>query len=98
MSISLDNESASLRYLLRLEKVLSAAAMRFVAQSDIDTAIDAALADAGELVGADRAYLFQFADDGAIMNNTHEWCASGVSAQIDNLQALASTGFPWIMA
>ena len=97
MSTLSDFQLVPLEYRLSLEKVLSAAAMRFVVQPNLDQAIDAALADSGGLVGADRAYLFQFTDDGAFMSNTHEWCASGVSAQIDNLQALASVSLPWLM-
>ena len=97
MATSPDFEPASMEYRLRLEKVLSSAAMRFVAQMDLDQAIDAALADSGSLVGADRAYLFGFGDDGAVMSNTHEWCAPGVSAQIGNLQNLSSVSFPWIV-
>ena len=97
MAISPDFEPASPEYRLRLEQVLSTAAMRFIAQMDLDQAIDETLADAGGLVGADRAYLFGFSDDGAVMSNTHEWCAPGVSAQLGNLQHLPSTEFPWIM-
>jgi diguanylate cyclase (GGDEF)-like protein/PAS domain S-box-containing protein len=97
MNIYTESEPVSLEYRLDLEQVLSTAAMRFVAQVKLDEAIDAALEDAGSLVGADRAYLFQFVDDGALMNNTHEWCAPGVSAQIDNLQVLTSARFPWLM-
>jgi hypothetical protein len=54
MSNSPDIERVSLEYRLRLEKVLSTAAMRFVEQTNLGGAIDAALADAGSLVGADR--------------------------------------------
>ena len=97
MATSPEFEPASLEYRLHLEKVLASAAMRFVAQMDLDQAIDEALADAGGLVGADRAYLFGFSNDGAVMSNTHEWCAPGVSAQLGNLQNLPSASFPWIM-
>jgi len=31
------------------------------------------------------------------MDNTHEWCAPGVEAQIDNLQGFPSSTFPWWM-
>ena len=98
MSTSPDIEQVSRDYRLRLEKVLSTAAMRFVGRTGLDEAIESALSDAGSLVGADRAYLFQFVDDGAIMSNTHEWCAQGVSAQIGNLQNLPSADFPWFMS
>jgi len=55
MGPSPDFVPATPEYRLRLEKVLSTAAMRFVAEMDLDQAIGAALADSGSLVGADRA-------------------------------------------
>jgi len=32
------------------------------------------------------------------MDNTHEWCAKGIACQIENLQNLPSSMFPWWMA
>ncbi len=92
-----DIESVSLEYRLSLEKLLSTAAMRFVAPTNLDEAIDTVLADAGILVGADRAYLFEFDADCNLISNTHEWCAPGVSAQIDKLQTLPMTRYPWTL-
>jgi PAS domain S-box-containing protein len=51
----------------------------------------------GEFVGADRAYLFQHAEDGSTTSNTHEWCGEGVEPQIENLQGLPTDTFPWLM-
>jgi len=44
------------------------------------------LEDIGKLSGASRAYLFLFNEDGDTMDNAHEWCAEGVSPQIDNMK------------
>lgn len=71
---------------------------RFVGTSNIDDAINDSLADIGILSMAGRAYLFYFNQDRATMDNTHEWCAEGVSPQIDNLQNLPLEMFPWWMA
>lgn len=68
---------------------------RFVRFSDFDGAINQSLADIGILSKAGRAYLFFFREDGAAMDNTHEWCAKGVSPQKDMLQNLPTDVFPW---
>ncbi|HMN93421.1 MAG TPA: PAS domain S-box protein [Hydrogenophaga sp.] len=62
-----------------------------------DAAIHDALGDMGRFVDADRAYIFayDFATDTA--SNTHEWCADGVSPEIDKLQNLPFELIPeWI--
>lgn len=47
----------------------------------MDAAIDAALGDMGDFVGADRAYLFSYDHPAGTATNTHEWCASGIQTQ-----------------
>jgi len=80
---------------LELEETVSRISSRFVNISHIDDSITASLVDIGRLSGASRAYLFLFREGGDIMDNTHEWCAEGVSPQIDNLKNLPSESFPW---
>ena len=82
---------------LEFEQTVSAISSRFVGAPDIDQAIQASLEDMGRLSGASRAYLFLFREDGTTTDNTHEWCAPGVSAQIHNLQGLSLERFPWSM-
>ncbi|MBC7185633.1 MAG: PAS domain S-box protein [Calditrichaeota bacterium] len=60
--------------------------------------ITAALAAVGSFTGVDRAYVFVFSDGGTTMSCTHEWVAEGISAEIDNLQALPVEAFPWWMS
>lgn len=64
----------------------------------LDGAIDTTLSEIGGLVGADRAYLFLLREAGALMDNTHEWCATGVEPHRESLQALPSSSLPWWMA
>jgi signal transduction histidine kinase/CheY-like chemotaxis protein len=65
----------------------------------IDAAIDRALADTAEFVGADRAYLFHYDFDAGIGRNTHECCARGIEPQRDALQALPLDSVPgWLLA
>lgn len=63
---------------------------RFVAArvENIDATIQQALADIGAFFGADRSYIFEFSDNHQIADNTFEWCAPNVPAEIENLKNL----------
>ena len=52
---------------------------------DADSRITGALASVGSFVGADRAYVFLFRPDGMLVDNTHEWCAAGISKQATSM-------------
>ena len=52
---------------------------------DADQAIDAALARMGSLTGSDRVYVFRLRASGDFIDNTHEWCAQGISPMIHEL-------------
>ncbi len=87
----------TIKFRLEFEKMISSISSRFVGISDIDDAITTMLEDIGRLSGASRAYLFLFNEDGTTMDNTHEWCAAGVSPQIDNLKNCPMDIAPWWM-
>ncbi len=82
---------------LNLITVMSKISSHLISARDIDYAINDALADLGRITGASRAYLFLLRDEESKMDNTHEWCADGVSPQINNLQGLPTETFPWWM-
>ncbi|MCR4292927.1 MAG: diguanylate cyclase [Candidatus Kuenenia sp.] len=84
-----------LRHRTDFEKTVATISRRFVTLSDFDAAVNASLEDAGRLCMAGRAYLFQFRDNGAIIDNTHEWCDSGVNPEMNNLQNIPVIAFPW---
>ena len=87
----------ALAWRLRFVNVVARIASRFASASDLDQAIDASLADMGELIGASRAYLVQVREDGQATDNTHEWCAEGVSPQKENLQNIPCAAMSWTM-
>ncbi len=91
------NENA-LRHRLAVENAITKISSRFIGASHIDSVIDYALERIGGLSGASRSYLFLFGNDGKTMDNTHEWCAEGVSGEIENLQGLPLEAFRWSMA
>ncbi|MEZ5375844.1 MAG: EAL domain-containing protein [Acidimicrobiales bacterium] len=53
---------------------------------DFDGCVDAAFARLGAFLDVDRIYAFEVIN--GALDNTHEWCAGGVSPEIDNLQAV----------
>ena len=61
----------------------------------IDHVIDDALARLGSFSQTDRAFLFRASDDGQFISNTHEWCAEGISPQIEILQNIPRAELPW---
>lgn len=63
---------------------------------EIDIGINDALEIMGMLAGVDRSYLFSLMDDGKKARNTHEWCAPGVTPQIQNLQEVPLMDFKWL--
>ena len=80
-----------------MKRVLSSIAERLANCTDRNKAIHASLAEMGGLVDADRAYVFLLRQDGELMDNSHEWCATGVAGEIENLQGLPADSLPWFM-
>ena len=56
-----------------------------------DATVEEILQSIGTLLEVDRSYIFCVQEDKNILSNTHEWCAPGISAQIDNLQNMSIT-------
>lgn len=82
---------------VNLITVIPKISSHLISTRDIDRAINNALDDLGRATGASRTYLFLLRDEGSKMSNTHEWCADGVTPQINNLQSLPADTFPWWM-
>jgi len=65
---------------------------------DIDPVLNRALASIGAFTAADRAYVFQFKNNGTHVDNTYEWCADGVEPQIHNLKNIpVADELPWFV-
>src|SRR5690606_15357052 len=52
----------------------------------------------GEFAEVDRSYIFLFSPDQTTVTNTHEWCSKGVAPQIQNLENIPISKFPWFMS
>ncbi|KAB2936233.1 MAG: PAS domain S-box protein, partial [Candidatus Contendobacter sp.] len=84
-----------LRYHLDLEQAVAEISALMIKPDweDFDTRVNWALERIGRLTQADRSYLFVVAPDGLTIGNTHEWCASGIHSQIQDLQNLPITNY-----
>lgn len=52
----------------------------------VDISINNSLKEMAEFVSADRSYIFMYNFENNSCSNTYEWCAAGISKEIDNLQ------------
>ena len=86
-----------IKLLLEFEKIVTLLSSRFVGILGVNKSINGVLHDIGKFTQADRAYLFLLRNSGSVMDNTHEWCKTGVTPQIENMQNLPSNIFPWWM-
>ena len=82
----------------RFERLVGEISSEFLGMTSdrIDGGIERALAAIGAFSGADRAYVFLLRDDGALADNTHEWCADGIEPQIETLKDIPlHEELPW---
>ncbi|MDM8565649.1 PAS domain S-box protein [Candidatus Halobeggiatoa sp. HSG11] len=89
----------ALKYRLAVEKIVATVSTLFVnvTLDNFNAQIDKALRILGEFAEVDRSYIFQVSADGSIIDNTNEWCASGIESQIEFLQQLSFNFFPLAM-
>lgn len=72
--------------MLEMEKALVQCIQTLSHSNEIHQAVDRLLGIIAEFYQADRAYIFEIQYEKDIICNTYEWCAKGVSAQIDKLK------------
>lgn len=64
---------------------------------DVENTINSSLKKMGLFVSADRAYIFDYNFEAETTSNTYEWCAEGISPEIENLQDVPMSFFPqWV--
>ena len=55
----------------------------------LNKVIENVLAEVGHYAAVDRAYVFKYNFKDLTFSNTHEWCAAGISPEIDTMQGLS---------
>jgi PAS domain S-box-containing protein len=90
---------ADLEFSWRIDKIVADMAIDLAsAEAGLTAdAVDGALGELGEVVGADRAYVFEFDIDSGTMSNSFEWCADGIEPARTMLQDLPIDSFPWVI-
>jgi len=86
------------RFDLEFRRLIAEASTRLVQVDDndsFDQAVDGMLAALGKFFGVERSYLFRFSEDLTTMDNTHEWCATGITAHKDRCRQLSTDAMPW---
>ena len=85
---------------LRFEKLVGSISSDFVnlEPEDVDAGIIGALQSIGEFAHGDRARVCLFSEDGTSMENSHEWCAEGVSSLRQAAPAGPQSKMPWTVA
>lgn len=85
-----DQDVAVLLKELEASKLIHEQIAKLNSSKDHKSALQDAIACIGTFTGAERVYIFQ--QSGSVYNNTYEWCAPGVTPEIDSLQNLPSEG------
>ncbi|MEM1172035.1 MAG: PAS domain-containing protein [Cyanobacteria bacterium P01_H01_bin.35] len=84
---------------LELEKLVSTISTSFINlnPNEVDSSLEIALKQVGELTGADRSYLFLVSSDKTQVSNAYQCFATEIETKIDNLQNLPIDDLPWLM-
>ena len=95
----LQQSRESLHYRYQIEKLVSGISADFVGINllKLDATIKKTLKKIGQFCKIDRSYVFILKQNNTYMDNTHEWCAPGIHPEIENLQNLPTSVFPWWM-
>ena len=94
--IMLENE---IRKQEELHHLVSLLLNRFLTTSleDFSERVNHSLEELGHYFHADRVYVFDYDFDKGLCHNTFEWCATGISAELDNLQNVPLEALPeWV--
>ncbi|WP_010516788.1 sensor histidine kinase [Croceivirga radicis] len=86
---------------LRFQELLISISTTYINSdlSDIDQLINKSLKQIGEFVASDRSYIFSYDFETNTTTNTYEWCADGITPEIDNLKNVPVDFIPqWLAA
>ncbi|MFM7684018.1 MAG: ATP-binding protein [Bacteroidota bacterium] len=92
--LAIQNE---LKQIHDLQGILMNISNRFINLNfeELDFAIDQSLQEIAHFSRADRAYVFRYDLEQQLSSNTHEWCATGISPQIQNLKSIQLAEMPY---
>lgn len=91
------NAEEDLMVCVTYEKMLADISTAAAVTDAIEDFFEDTLALLGRTLQVSRVYIFEHRQGTDTMDNTHEWCAEGVTAQRDALQAMPSAVAPWFV-
>lgn len=95
----LQAQTTQLKKLRDFQRAASRLSASLIAAADevaLDLVINECLALIGNLLDADRAYVFVHSEDGTLITNSHEWCAQNVQSTKDRITNLPIEPFDWL--
>lgn len=84
---------------LELQQILIDISSKYINMNlvDLEKNVLLSLEQLGHFVEADRAYIFEYNFTDQTASNTYEWCAEGITPEIDNLQGMPMEYIPhWV--
>lgn len=87
----------ALKKRLKFEKVIKDISYKFINIDNFNDKMNYSFKKIGNLTNSSRIYIFDYDNKYDTLTNTQEWCAKGVFPQINKLQNLPATMFPWWM-
>lgn len=97
--ISKENQTDSLQKQLELQQILIDISSKYINMDllELEKNVQQSLEQLSYFVEADRAYIFEYNFEDGTASNTFEWCAEGISPEIENLQGLPMEFIPhWV--
>jgi len=87
----------TLSKMLTYEKMIGDISTHAMSIEEKESFVDWALARAGETIGVDGIFFWEYDRTTDILSNTSEWISSGYPAQKEKLQNIPSADLPWGM-
>jgi len=88
-----------LSYLSQLQRLMMNLATRFIniPFHQTDRELYRALDEIGRFLKVDRVYIYDFNNETHTMDGTHEWCAEGISPEIESISSVPYSLLPdWV--
>ncbi len=86
MNMTSAKNSRRLSDTMSVEQILLECLRIMSTTPDLNTAVNSFLEYVGRFYRAERSYIIEFDHRAGILNNTFEWCAPGITSEIDFLQ------------
>ncbi|MFD0798777.1 ATP-binding protein [Maribacter chungangensis] len=94
-------KDAIIKRQLRFQELLINISTKYINSDlvDIDKLVNDSLQQIGTFVESDRSYIFAYDFEKNTTSNTYEWCAEGITPEIQNLQNVPTEFIPqWLKA